>query len=112
MLASTGLTVNAEQSVETLTYSTNLDAVATFAYKRFYYNAPKLTINADFSAYPSITNWGRIRLEGSLYVYVEIFKDFTIGMNFYDTYDSRPPEGALSKNDYGINLTIGYIFGK
>jgi len=112
MLLATGLSVNAEQSVETLLYTTNLDAVATISYKRFYYNAPKLTINADFSTYPSLTDWGRVRLDGSLYVYVEIFKDFTIGINFYDTYDSRPPEGALSKNDYGVNLTVGYIFGK
>jgi hypothetical protein len=112
MLIASGLSVNTEQSIEAANYTTNLDAVATASYKRFYYNAPKLTINADFSVYPSITDWGRVRLDGSLYVYVEIFKDFTIGMNFYDTYDSRPPEGALSKNDYGINLTIGYIFGK
>jgi hypothetical protein len=112
MLVATGLSVNAEQSVQTFTYTTNLDAVATVGFKRFYYNAPKLTINADLSTYPSLTDWGRVRLDGSLYVYVEVFKDFTIGMNFYDTYDSRPPEGALSKNDYGINLTIGYIFGK
>jgi uncharacterized protein DUF481 len=112
MLIATGLSVNTEQSVQTLTYNTNLDAVANFSYKRFYYNTPKLTIDANFSAYPSLTEWGRVRLDGALYVYVEIFKDFTIGMNFYDTYDSRPPEGALSKNDYGVNLTIGYTFGK
>jgi Protein of unknown function, DUF481 len=112
MLVATGLSVNTEQSVQSSTYTTNLDAVATVGYKRFYYNSPKLTINADLTTYPSLTDWGRVRLDGSLYVYVEIFKDFTIGMNFYDTYDSRPPQGALSKNDYGINLTIGYIFGK
>ena len=42
----------------------------------------------------------------------EIFKDFNVGLTFYDLYDNRPPEGAVSKNDFGVNTTLGYVFGK
>ncbi|MFI5155783.1 MAG: DUF481 domain-containing protein, partial [Chitinophagales bacterium] len=62
--------------------------------------------------YPGISDWGRIRNDDNLAVSVEVFKDFTIGLNFYYTYDSKPPQGALSTNDYGVNFTIGYTFGK
>jgi hypothetical protein len=112
MLISGGLSYNQEQSVETGQYSGNLDALFTVAYKRFYYSTPKLSIDADYSIYPGLSDWGRIRMQGDLYVSAEIFKDFLMGLTSYYSYDNRPPEGSLSNNDYGIMFTIGYKFGK
>jgi hypothetical protein len=111
ILVSAGLSFNQEQSIETSLYTGNLDAVFSAAYKRFYYSTPKLTINADYLIYPGITDWGRVRMQGDLYVSVEVFKDFLIGLTFYDAYDNKPPEGSLSNNDFGILFTLGYAFG-
>jgi hypothetical protein len=42
----------------------------------------------------------------------EIFKDFNVGLSFYDSYDNHPASTASSKNDFGVNFTIGFEFGK
>lgn len=112
LILSAGLSTNMEQSIQSVTYSTNLDGVVMVGYKRFYYNTPKLSIDALAAFYPGLSDWGRIRMDDNLSVSVEIFKDFSIGLNVYYTYDSKPPAGALSTNDYGFNFTIGYFFGK
>jgi hypothetical protein len=112
MLLSGGLSYNQEQSIETSQFTGNLDALFGVAYKRFYYSTPKLSIDANYLIYPGITDWGRIRMQADLDVSVEIFKDFLTGLNFYYSYDNKPPEGSLSNNDYGILFTIGYKFGK
>jgi Protein of unknown function, DUF481 len=112
LLLASGLSYNIEQSVQAIEYTGNLDAIAMVQYKRFYYSTPKLSVDAVYVVYPAITHWGRVRMEFDLDVSVEIFKDFLVGLTFYDNYDSRPPEGASSKNDFGINFKIGYQFGK
>jgi len=112
LLFATGLSYNIEQSVESVKYKGNLDAIGMAHYKRFYYSTPKLSIDALYVIYPALTDWGRVRMELDLDVSVEIFKDFLIGLSFYDNYDNRPPAGASSTNDFGINFKVGYSFGK
>jgi hypothetical protein len=112
LLAAAGFSYNQEQSVETGKFSGNFDALFMAAYKRFYYSTPKLSIDAAYTIYPGLSDWGRIRMQADLNVSVEIFKDFQTGLVFYYSYDNKPPQGSLSTNDYGIMFTIGYIFGK
>ena len=112
LLTAGGLSINGEQSLETSSYVSNLEGLFLMEYKKFYYSSPKLSIDIDFNVFPGISNWGRIRTELSVATSVEIFKDFLIGLTFYDNFDNKPPQGALSKNDFGINFTVGYKFGK
>jgi hypothetical protein len=64
------------------------------------------------AVFPGISDGGRVRMAFNLTSKIEIFKDFNVGLNFYDEYDNRPPAAAHSKNDFGVNFTIGYEFGK
>ena len=111
-LVGTGLSYNLEQSDQSREYASNLEALASFHFKEYKYLTPKLSIDALYTIYAGITDWGRIRMSFNLSTKYEVLKDFNIGLTFYDNYDSRPPEGALSKNDFGINFTLGYTFGK
>lgn len=112
LLFSSGFSYNQEQSIETGLYSGYLDALFGVIYKRFYHSTPKLSIDADYTIYPGITDWGRIRMQADLNASVEIFKDFQTGLVFYYSYDNRPPTGSLSTFDYGLMFTVGYSFGK
>ena len=47
---------------------------------------------------------------GSVWAGSRIVKDFAIGLTAYDSYDSKPPAGATSKNDFGFSLTVGWTF--
>lgn len=112
LLTGTGLSFNLEQSNQSTEYKTNLEALVVIQYKQFRYSSPKVSIDAGYTIFPNLSEWGRLRMDIQLNAKVEIFKDFNVGISFYDLYDNRPPAGAASKNDFGINFTIGYEFGK
>jgi hypothetical protein len=112
LLTGIGLSLNQEQSNESNQYTTNLESLATIQYKEFRYSFPKLSIDAIYMIFPSLTDWGRIRMEFQLTTSVEVFKDLNVGLSFYDSYDNQPPKGAASKNDFSVNFTITYKFGK
>jgi hypothetical protein len=107
-----GLSFNHEVSVDEKTNSNNIDALFVIAYKRFYYSFPKFSVDVNYYIFPGLTNWGRIRMEANLNTKIELFRDFTLGLVFYYNYDNKPPMGASSKTDYGVNFTLGYVFGK
>ena len=112
LLTGAGLSGNLEQSSGNPDYSGSLEGMLIIAFKEFKYSTPKISIDTRLAVIPGITDWGRVRMSFNLSSKIEIFKDFNVGLNFYDDFDSRPPAGALSKNDFGINFTIGYEFGK
>ena len=62
------------------------------------------------SAYPSLTDWGRIRSQADARVTYEVIRDFTVGLTFYHTYDSRPPGGTGAVTDYSGSFTVGWKF--
>ncbi len=112
LLTGVGASINEEESIESKSYVSNLEALAEIMYKRFYYSTPKMYIDASFYVYPSLSDWGRVRMEFDVTNSFELFKDFFLGLNLYDNFDNRPPKGATSINDYGINITVGFEFGK
>ncbi len=112
LLTGAGLSGNLEQSSGSAEYSTSLEGMLIISFKEFKYSTPKISIDARVAIFPGISDWGRLRMSFNLSSKIEIFKDFNVGLNFYDDFDNRPPDGALSKNDFGINFTIGYEFGK
>lgn len=112
LLTGAGLSGNLEQSTGNAEYSTSLEGMLIISFKEFKYSTPKISIDARVAIFPGISDWGRLRMSFNLSSKIEIFKDFNVGLNFYDDFDNRPPDGALSKNDFGINFTIGYEFGK
>jgi hypothetical protein len=112
LLTGAGLSFNFEQSSGSTGYSGSLEGMLIITFKEFKYSTPKISIDTRMAVFPSLSDWGRVRMGFNLASKVEIFKDFNVGLNFYDEFDNRPPAGAQSKNDYGLNFTIGYEFGK
>lgn len=112
LLTGTGLSYNLERSSKSSAYSSTLEGLVVVQFKEFRYSTPKLTIDTRIILYPGLSDWGRVRFDYEVNSKIEIFKDFNVGLRFYDLYDNHPPEGAASKNDYGLNFTIGYEFGK
>ena len=75
----------------------------------FRYDSPKLDAQVDLAAFPYLTDFGRVLLQGGIRVTYEIFLDFNTGLNFTDTYDTRPPEGGVN-NDFNLSITIGWSY--
>jgi hypothetical protein len=112
LLTGAGLSFNVEDRGDSAGYISNLEGLFMIQYKKFRYIFPKMTIDAQYILYPGLTDWGRVRMDLQVNMSYEFFKDFNVGLSFYDSYDNRPSENAASTNDFGINFTIGYVFGK
>jgi hypothetical protein len=77
----------------------------------FRYNDPELDLTASLKIYPSISDFGRVRIEFDTRIRYEIFKDFYWGLGVFDNFDNGPPiETDSVKNDLGIDATIRWKF--
>ncbi|HEX9164323.1 MAG TPA: DUF481 domain-containing protein [Gemmatimonadales bacterium] len=88
----------------------NLEGLAYFGWDAFRFDTPKLDFSTSLTLYPSLSNLGRVRGDFEVRLKYEVFKDFHFGINFTDTFDSRPPDPNASRNDYVTSLTIGWSY--
>ena len=87
----------------------NLEGLFYSAFRIFKYRTPKTDLFTTLAVYPSITDWGRIRLIYDIKATFEIVEDFTIGIEFYYNYDNKPATEGAAKDDWGIVTSFGYI---
>jgi hypothetical protein len=90
--------------------STNFEGLVAVTWSAFRFDSPKLDFSLSFAAFPSFSDWGRLRGQSDLRLKYELFKDFNAGILFADTFDSRPPGDTASKNDYVTTLTVGWSY--
>lgn len=104
-----GLSVNQELPVDGDAVE-NLEAMLSVRQSYFTYDYPKTTMSLATDFYPSLSQWGRVRVELNSSIKREVIHDFTVGFTVYDSYDNRPPTAEARKNDVGLTLTIGWTF--
>lgn len=109
-----GVAGNLETSIgdnnQTSTEKANAEGVVQANWSYFKLHSPKSNINFLFQYYPGITDSGRNRLNTNLRLRQEFVKDLFWSVNLYGSYDSRPPSGAVAKEDYGIVTSLEYEF--
>ena len=76
----------------------------------FRFDSPTLDFSSAVAVFPSLSQWGRVRGQMEFRLKYELFKDFHAGILFTDTFDSRPPDESVQKNDYVTTLTIGWSY--
>ncbi len=87
----------------------SIEALAIVQYQLFNFGDPETDIVVSFSILPSLSDWGRFRMNFDTRIRYELFKDFFWSVSAYDQYDSRPPEGT-ERNDFGVNTSVGWSF--
>jgi hypothetical protein len=60
--------------------------------------------------FPSLTDLGRVRLEGDLRVRYEVLRDFFLTVSLQNSFDSRPPSPDTPKSDFTTALSISWKF--
>lgn len=89
----------------------NLEVSVAGSYRAFRYDTPELDFTASVQAYPSVSDLGRVRLEGDLRLRYELLKDFFVTLALQSSLDSRPPTAdPLSKSDYTTTLALTWKF--
>jgi hypothetical protein len=105
-----GLSVNAEQSTSTDSVTVNLEGVLNTGFQFFRYDSPKSDISSGLTLYPSLSNWGRVRLNFNISLQHELISDFFVDLTFWDNYDTDPPSEDAQQNDWAITTSIGWKY--
>jgi len=109
VLVGGGLVFNEERGVDTEP-TRNVEGLLTFQGSYFTYDRPKTNLDVSFQYYPSLSDWGRQRLQLDASAKRELVKDFFVAVDMFDTYDSRPPDPRFASNDIGLVLSLGWSY--
>lgn len=104
-----GLVLNDERAVDAEP-TQNIEGLLALKTSYYTYDRPKTQLDATFQYYPSLSNWGRQRLQLDTALKRELWKDFFVSANVYDTFDSAPPQPESSRNDLGVSFSIGWSY--
>jgi hypothetical protein len=109
LLAGFGLNVGREKPLEGDS-TTNTEATLGFRLDRFSYDFPRVDVYVSLVGFASLSDWGRERVELQARLSREIVSDFTVNLNGYESYDSRPPTEGVKHHDYGVSFGLGWTF--
>jgi len=108
-IAMAGVAFNQEENLEGVQVSTT-EAMFQANYDLFSFANPNLSLSFVESAFASLTETNRIRLDGNISLDYEIISDFSINFQFYHNYDSRSPSTGEPNIDYGFVAGLRYEF--
>jgi hypothetical protein len=78
-------------------------------YEAFRFDEPELDFVINLVVIPSITTWGRVRINLDSRFRYELINDFYIGFSVYNAFDSQAGEEG-AQNDFNTTLSLGYKF--
>ncbi len=99
-----------ESLVGDVSSENNIEGLLGLDYSRYIFDDPTVDLTMQLAVFPSITDAGRTRAQFDVNLRWEMIKDLFWDLNYYNTYDSNPPSGSLSTNDYGIVTSLGWSF--
>jgi hypothetical protein len=105
-----GLAATSETYVDAADRTRSIEGLIAAEGDVYHFGDHRLDVSSRATAFPSLSDWGRVRLVADLRVSYEVLRDFTIGLTFYDDFDSRPPDGSGAANDFGTSFTVGWTF--
>ncbi len=90
--------------------TSSLEGLIATQWHVFSYDFPKTNLQFSFMLYPSFTEWGTVRGDANLSLSRELWHDFTIGLQVYDSFNNHPVSEGAAKNDWGATLSLGWTF--
>lgn len=88
----------------------NVEGLLGVEYARYIFDDPTVDLSVQLTAFPSISERGRTRAQLDVNLRWELISDLFWDLNYYNTYDSDPPSGSESTNDYGVVTSLGWSF--
>jgi hypothetical protein len=86
----------------------SLEGLLDIDWTVFRLSTPSSRVRASLEYYPGVSKGGRDRVDFTLNLRQEFIKDFFWVLEGYYAYDSDPPPGAISANDYGVTTSLAY----
>jgi hypothetical protein len=89
---------------------TNLQALGSIQWNVFRYDDPELDLTTSLTAFPILTDWGRVLSQLNVTLTWELYQDIDWQLSVYGTHDSRPVAADVDKQDYGVVTGISIDF--
>lgn len=109
LLLTTGFIANTENSTEG-NQGNNLEGKFQIGYRYFRFHYPEIKITADITAYPSLNNSNRLRVDSNINAKIEIIRDIYFSLTFYQKFDSKPLDMTADNGDFGVTTGMVYSF--
>jgi len=104
-----GISVNDEHRVDS-DPTQNIEGVMTLRTSYYAYDRPRTNLDFSLEYYPSLSDFGRQRLQLDTAIKREVWKDVFLAVTVFDTFDNRPPNAASARNDVGVTLSFGWTY--
>ena len=108
--AAAGVAVNHEEFLDDTPGQNNVEAIVATRFEAFTFDTPKTDVTTTLTVFPSLTQWGRTRLEFDIAVRRELAKDFFFSVSLQDSFDSNPPSENAVHNDFNVVSSFGWSF--
>lgn len=105
-----GLSFNNEWSTGQEGSNQSLEGVINAEWHVFRFSDPETSLVSTLSVFPSLTESKRWRSQFDITLSRDFFKDFTLDLTYFNSYDSNPPDAEAGHKDYGIVTSLSYKF--
>jgi hypothetical protein len=109
-IVNAGLVHNREQVIESSRVDNSAEALVGLQFADYSDDHPKRTITLSFYTFTNITDPPRFRAQLNFSLSWTVFHNFDVSFNLIDNYDSKPPTVGAIKNDFSLNMSIGYTY--
>jgi hypothetical protein len=104
-----GLMVNHERGRDTEP-TQNVEGLLVARLSYYTYDRPRTSVDLDGQYYPSLSERGRQRIEANVSLTRELWRSFFVGLQVYESFDSRPPSADAVRNDVGVVASVGWSY--
>jgi hypothetical protein len=105
-----GIAASSEKFTDTRPNSESVEALLGLEYNLYALGGREFTVAASFTLFPSLSVKGRVRAEASVNLRKELFKDFYLNLQFFDSFDNQADASAATQNDLGATTSFGWSF--
>ncbi len=105
-----GLLGTHESSTGSESSKDSVEGLFGVQFSRYQFDDPTIDMSISLTAYPGITESGRLRAQFDASVRRELIDDLFWDLTYYNTYDSDPSSGTAATSDYAIVTSLGWSF--
>ncbi len=88
----------------------NAETMGEVQFELFSFGDLETDITTTLRVFPTLSDWGRLRVDLESRIRHELFKDFFWSVSLFDNFDSDPALEAAERNDFGITTSVGWSF--
>jgi len=105
-----GATYTREKSTGETEFTSGAELLLGGRFEAFRFVSPELDFSITLTAFPSLTEKGRVRINLDTRLRYEILKDFYFTVSLFDKFDGILRSGGEKNNDFGFTTAISWSF--